>query len=300
MILVSGLINIETTVKIDGFPVAYQPVRYPFFGVNATVSGVGYNVAKALVTLGGNVRFLSIIGKDLAADMVFAQLQRDHVPTSYIAQEMVETSRSVILYDDSGKRMINVDLKDIQQCVYSPALFDVARQDVDLAVLCNVNFSRSMLALMQAQGVPIATDVHAISDLESDYDGDFMAAAHILFMSDELLPCSPEEWIGRIWARYNTPVTVVGLGANGALLGIKEHARVVHVPAVQTRPIVNTIGAGDSLFSCFVHFYARQFDPLDALQRAVVFASYKIGAAGAADGFLDEAALNRLAGEVYR
>ena len=50
-ILVSGLINIETTLKIDAFPIPYQPVRYPFFGINSTVSGVGFNVSKALTTL---------------------------------------------------------------------------------------------------------------------------------------------------------------------------------------------------------------------------------------------------------
>ena len=28
-ILVSGLINLETTLHVDGFPVEYTPVRYP-------------------------------------------------------------------------------------------------------------------------------------------------------------------------------------------------------------------------------------------------------------------------------
>ncbi len=32
-LIVSGLINIETTVRIDGFPLAYSPVLYPFGGV---------------------------------------------------------------------------------------------------------------------------------------------------------------------------------------------------------------------------------------------------------------------------
>ena len=63
-ILVSGLINIETTLKVDGFPIAYEPVRYPFWGVRSTVSGVGYNIAKALTTLGDSVRLLSLIGRD--------------------------------------------------------------------------------------------------------------------------------------------------------------------------------------------------------------------------------------------
>lgn len=63
---------------------------------------------------------------------------------------------------------------------------------------------------------------------------------------------------------------------------------------MQTRLIVNTIGAGDALFSAFVHYFAKAKDPRDALKRAMVFASYKIGATGAADGFLDESGLEEL------
>lgn len=54
MFLISGLINIETTLRVDGFPLEYAPVRYPFFGVDTTVSGVGYNIARALATPGGS------------------------------------------------------------------------------------------------------------------------------------------------------------------------------------------------------------------------------------------------------
>ena len=61
-----------------------------------------------------------------------------------------------------------------------------------------------------------------------------------------------------------------------------------------TRPVVNTIGAGDALFSAFLHGYARSRDPYHALKMAIVFASYKIGAASAAEGFLDEAGLDEL------
>jgi sugar/nucleoside kinase (ribokinase family) len=61
---------------------------------------------------------------------------------------------------------------------------------------------------------------------------------------------------------------------------------------------VNTIGAGDALFSAFVHAFQRSGDPYAALEKAVVFASYKIGTAGAADGFLDAAGLDALHDEL--
>ena len=47
-VLVSGLINLETTLRVNGFPIDYNPVNYPFLGVQSRVSGVGYNLAKAL------------------------------------------------------------------------------------------------------------------------------------------------------------------------------------------------------------------------------------------------------------
>jgi len=40
-----------------------------------------------------------------------------------------------------------------------------------------------------------------------------------------------------------------------------------------------------------VHHFVQDQDPIEALKRAVVFASYKIGNKGAADGFLDTQSL---------
>ncbi len=298
-ILVSGLINIETTARMDGFPIEYTPVRYPFFGVNATVSGVGYNVAKALTVLGDRVAFVSMIGKDLDAGIVYEQLKLDTIPHGFVIQELEQTARSVILYDASGRRMINVDLKDLQERVYPAVLFEQAAHEVTLAVLCNINFSRPFLPMMRARGVPIATDVHAIAHRDDDYNRDFMAAATILFMSHEHLPCPPEDWIRGLWNHYGTEIAVVGMGADGALLGIRQSGFLERIPAVQTRPVVNTIGAGDALFSAFVHVYQESGDAVLAIQKAVVFASYKIGEQGAAQGFLGAAALDRLYGDKH-
>jgi ribokinase len=93
--LVSGLINIETTLKVDSFPLTYEPVRYPFFGINSTVSGVGYNIAKALAVLGEKVTFLSLIGDDLAGRQVHRSLVDDGIDDSLIEKGMPVTAQSV-------------------------------------------------------------------------------------------------------------------------------------------------------------------------------------------------------------
>lgn len=292
-ILVSGTINIETTLRVDGFPIPYFPVRYPFWGVRSTVSGVGYNVAKALKTLGDEVRFLSIIGRDMQGTLVREALTADGIPQNFIRTDLNETPQSVILYDDTGRRQINVDLKDLQECDYPTSQFEAALDGCMLAALCNINFSRPLLKIAQQRGVTIATDVHALSNLDDDYNRDFMQAADILFMSDEHLPTSPEDWAQKVLDRYQPNIVVIGLGAQGALLALREPREMTRLPAIYTRPVINSIGAGDALFSAFVHFYAQQRNAYTALQRAMVFASYKIGEKGAAEGFLTEGKLEQ-------
>jgi hypothetical protein len=127
-ILVSGLVNIETTLRVEGFPIAYTPVRYPFFGVNSSVSGVGYNIARALTVLGDDVRFLSLIGKDPMVKLVRAALERDRIPGENVLELLDHTAQSVILYDGEGRRQINVDLKNIQETAYPPARYAKAAQ----------------------------------------------------------------------------------------------------------------------------------------------------------------------------
>ncbi|MFP4344334.1 MAG: carbohydrate kinase family protein [Anaerolineales bacterium] len=287
-VVVSGLINVETTLRVEGFPIHYSPVRYPFGGVNSTVSGVGYNITKALRTLGDEVRCVSIIGEDWLGQLVLDVLEMEGLSSKFIRRQMDETAQSVILYDGDGRRQINVDLKQVQEQVYPLERFEVALEGADLAVLSNINFSRPWLDLVKARRIPIATDVHAISSLDDDYNRAFMAAADILFMSNDFLPVAPEEWARQVLERYSPQVVVIGLGAEGALLAVRGDGEVERVPPVRTREIINTVGAGDALFSAFVHFYIQTFNPYISLQKAMVFASYKIGERGAAEGFLTE------------
>lgn len=292
-ITVSGLINIETTLRVENFPIQYTPVRYPFFGVNSTVSGVGYNLARALSVLGDSVTLLSLIGRDPAAELVRKALKDCQIGDNFILSHIEKTAQSVILYDADGRRQINVDLKDIQEQVYSEDLFLQAASQAALVALCNINFSRPLLKAARRAGKTIATDVHAISSLDDSYNQDFLAAADILFVSDELLPEPPEDFARRVADRFGTSIIVIGRGSRGALIYQSGDGTLEHIPAVQPLPVISTIGAGDALFSCFLHYYGKGCDPQTALHRAVVFAGYKISAAGAAEGFLDEAALER-------
>ncbi len=76
---------------------------------------------------------------------------------------------------------------------------------------------------------------------------------------------------------------------------MRRDRAIQRFPAVYTRPVINSIGAGDALFSAFLHVYSQTDDPYLSLRKAMVFASYKIGVASAAEGFLDQPGLEEWA-----
>ena len=290
-IFVAGLINIETTLKVEGFPIPYNTARYPFFGVNTTVSGVGYNVSKALTRLGDKVVFASMLGDDFSGLLVRMQLAHDGIDDALVLSNLDKTPQSVILYDPQGRRAINTDLKDIQETVFPLAGLSDIISKCDLAVICNINFARPMLDLAQKAGKWVATDVHALADINDSYNQDYMQAARVLFVSSDNLWDRPQIVAHQLIKRFGNEIVVVGMGKEGALL-LPRHGSPRTYPAVYTRPVVNTIGAGDALFSCFIHEFAHHGDPGKALHKATIFASYKIGEAGAADGFLSTSELD--------
>ncbi len=115
---VAGLINIETTLAIDNFPLEYFPDNYPFFGVQSTVSGVGLNIAKALTTLGNQVDLASLIGRDENGWLARKALTEAGIGDDLVLSNLAETAQSVILYEMEGRRQIHTDLKDIQGQAY--------------------------------------------------------------------------------------------------------------------------------------------------------------------------------------
>ncbi|VAW31380.1 hypothetical protein MNBD_CHLOROFLEXI01-4062 [hydrothermal vent metagenome] len=119
-VLVCGHSTMETTVAVERFPIEYTPTAYPFFGVQTAVSGVGYNIAKALTTLGSDVHFLTLVGNDLPGRQIKQQATTDSIAPQFIVAAMPQTAQSVILYDKQGKRQVYTDLKDVQERPYPP------------------------------------------------------------------------------------------------------------------------------------------------------------------------------------
>lgn len=285
-ILVSGLLNTEITTAVRGFPIHYYPIDYPFFGISTAVSGVAFNISKALRTLGDEVRLTSMTGSDFSAAYIQDALHELDINTAHVQTKLQQTPSSVVLYDPEGKRQIYCDLKDIQETAYE---FDPGvLEGVELVVACNINFNRPLLHLAKTVGKTIATDVHVLSNIHDDYNREFMEYADILFFSDESIGEHYQDFLWLLAHTYGCKIIVLGRGARGAAIYLRETNQIIEMPAFSLGHVVNTVGAGDALFSAFLHYHTKGFDPIAALQRAQIFAAHKITVSGASNGFISE------------
>ena len=291
-ILVSGNVNLETNVWIDRFPLEYQPVRYNQFGILTDVGGVAYNVSKALSTLGDDVSLVAMIGPDMEGGQIKDTLKKSGIQTQLVRESLFASPKSVILHDEEGKRAIFTDTKNLQTTLYDFDTVDL--YGLDLIVACNVNFNRELLFKAHEANIPIATDVHVLSNPYDDYNEAFMRYANIIFLSDEGINGNKNYFIETLRIIYPAEIIVMGLGKDGALIYIREEDTIYHLSAVYNDNVVNTIGAGDALFSSFLHFYTNGHEPIEALKKAQIFASHKISYNGASKGFLSEEEIKEL------
>lgn len=287
----------ETTLKVSGFPITYYAVDYPFFGIRSHVSGVAYNLAKSLSTLGNNINLFSMIGNDYEGDRVIHQLAEDEIDSSHIQRSLKETPNSVILYDNFGKRQVHSDLKDIQEKEFDFNCISNLVKQSDLVIACNINFNRPLLKYAKSLRKTIATDVHVLNNIHDEYNFEFMEYADILFLNDEQLPYRADQFMRDLKDTYACKIIVLGQGGKGTMLYDRATDKLYHLDPVTAFPVVNTVGAGDALFSSFLNYYGKGYDPITALKFAELFASKKISFNGASIGFTTEEELAKLYSE---
>ena len=116
----------------------------------------------------------------------------------------------------------------------------------------------------------------------------FMEQADILFLSDEAVGDNYRAFMEQLADAYPCRIIVMGRGAKGAAIYLRDTGELTEMPATSAGTVVNTVGAGDALFSAFLHYYTKGLAPLDALQRAQIFATHKITVSGASNGFVSE------------
>ena len=287
-IIVAGILQQETIVKVDSIPIKHQPVTDIFDSIHTGIGGDAYNEAIAFKWLGDEVDFFSIIGKYDTPSIVNPPSSEVHLNTDYILPKASATPATVVFYDLERNQQIFEDIKNLREIKYDMGLFKQALPGADLVVLANANFCKPMLhAALEAQK-KIAVNIRNFKYKTERYNEEYLESADILYLSDDNIDDDPYDFCKYIVEKYKTEILIYGMGAAGVLLYSSKLDTYVLYKPVKTNEIVNTVGAGNALFSCFLHYYNKTGDSTLSIRNALLFASYKIGFIGTSIGFMTE------------
>ena len=287
--MVAGFVQMETIVKVEALPVPYKQFESIPDLVNSGIGGAGFNEAMALKWLGNEVDFMSMVARNMSRRQIEAYLKTFDVnlKTDYVLPMLDGMPTSVILYS-KGKKQTFEDVKDIRHVEYDYDLLESRIQDKDMVLMSNCNFCRPIIGLAKKYQKPIAVNVRSMRAEKITNKEDFLAAADVLYISDDDLESDHYDCIKECKAKYDPEIVIMGIGDKGVILYTKEDNSVIEYRPVKTNEIVNTIGAGNALFSSFMHYYVKTRNAKEAIKNALLFASYKIGFVGTSNGFMTE------------
>ena len=291
-IVVVGVASLYMAAGVGEFPLAHAPGSAPDW-MRVGVAGSAAHVAKVLNALGDEVRLCTLAGTDPAGLTVRSEL----LASGLSAEGVVDagaTSLGVALVAPDGSRLGLPYTAVVNAVGYPVETFRRLASGADLAVLTRARFARPLIGYAERLPIRIAVDVHLISDVNDADSRPWLEAADIIFCSHERLPCPPEHWVARIFARYpGCEIVGVGRGTDGAVLGLRD-GTLVRAAAVAPHGVVNTSGAGDTLFASFLHGWLATGNSVAALQAAVLHAGWRIGNPAPGAGSLTELELARL------
>jgi sugar/nucleoside kinase (ribokinase family) len=277
---------------VGEFPLEHTPGAAPDW-MHAGVAGSAAHIAKVLSALGDDVRLCTLAGTDPAGLTVRADLRASGLSCEGVI-DAGATSLGVALIAPDGTRMGLPYTAVVNAVGYPPETFRRLTAGADLAVLTRARFTRPLIRWAEHASVPIAVDVHLISDVDDSRSRPWLEVADIVFSSHERLPCRPEEWVPQVFRRYpGCTVVGIGNGADGALLGLRD-GMLIRAEAVAPRGVVSTAGAGDALFASFLHGWLATGNPVGALRAAVLHAGWKVGDPVPGAAALTEEELNDL------
>ena len=291
--IVAGITQIETLVRVSGLPIDDTPLVSRPNSIFTAPGGDAYNESLALTWLGNEVTFMSVVGKDQDLRLLNPPGREVTLSTDYILPVLIDTPTEVILYDKDRNQQIFEDRKDLRDARYDMHLAEPLIPDTDMVVLSNANFCRPFIPLAKEHGKRIAAKIHDFPREKEGYNTDFLENASILYFSDSSIAEEPHVFIRRIADEHNPDIIILGQGAKGVMLYDREKNIEVHYNTVTTNYVVNTAGAGNALFACFLHYYQETGDSIRAIKNALLFASYKIGFMGTSNGFMTQAQLEQ-------
>jgi sugar/nucleoside kinase (ribokinase family) len=291
-IAIVGEINLD--LILYGLPEA-MPLERELLATNfrMTLGSSSAILAHNVATLGTRVGFTTCVGPDPMGQIALEYLRSAGVDLSHVIPKATATGVTLLLPHGRDRHILT----------YPGTMFEMTYADLNLAFLKSArHFHMSSLYLHRGllPDVPKlfrelkTAGLTTSLDTNDDPDDTWAGLNDILPYVDIFLPNRQEacrvagtddvsDAINRLAERV--PMLVVKLGAEGALL--RERGEELRAPGHKVE-VVDTVGAGDSFDSGFLHKYLAGAPLRECLHFANRTAAYSTTSAGGVEAFRDQ------------
>ncbi|MBC8233586.1 ribokinase [bacterium] len=286
-ITVIGSSNTDLVAKVPRMPAPGETILGAEF-ITAP-GGKGANQAVAAARLGGDVTFITKLGKDAFGDQMIENFKRDGLITTFVFRdEQTPSGVALIFVDEAGENTI---------AVASGANANLSREEIDRA---KVTIETADVVLLQLE-VPLQAVERAISIASTASIPIILNPAPAQppspsFLNEKVTFLTPNEVeaslltgiqvndetsaekAGRELLKYGISHVILTLGSLGAMLVNSEKS--VRLPTKQV-DVVDTTAAGDVFNGVFAYAIAQGENIEDAIRYANAAATLSVTQMGA-------------------
>ncbi|MCC0063366.1 MAG: ribokinase [Defluviimonas sp.] len=271
-IVILGVFMADTAYRADRMPRIGETIHGKGFALGP--GGKGSNQAVAAAMAGGEVHFLTRLGRDAFAEMAHSTWARAGVRSEAIEDGESHTGAAFIFIDDaSGDNAIIIspgaagrispaDIDTRASLIAGAAVFVTQLEQPMPAAEHALRIARrggARTVLNPAPAAPLEEGLLRLCDFITPNESEAESITGIAVTGPD-----DARRAARHLCALGVGAAVITLGAQGVLY--HDAAQTVHIPAYRAGPVVETTGAGDAFNGGFAAALARGDDPVAAVR----------------------------------
>lgn len=299
-IVILGVFVADTAYRADRAPRMGETIMGNSFALGP--GGKGSNQAVAAARSGGEVHFVTRLGRDAFADMALktwdsagvipAVTQHDdsYTGAAYIFIEEASGNNAIIVCPGVARSISPEDIEARRDLIEGAAVFVTQLEQPMDAAFRALQIARGAgvrTILNPAPAAAIAPEMLALCDFVTPNESEAEGITGIPVAS-----VADAEKAADALLAAGVGAAIITLGENGAFY--KDATRAVHVSAFSAGPVVETTGAGDAFNGGFATALAEGADPIDAIRFGCATAGISVTRPGTAPSMPSRAEIEAL------
>lgn len=287
-IVILGVFVADTAYRADRQPKMGETILGRSFVLGP--GGKGSNQAVAAAMAGGEVHFISRLGRDPFADMARATWEKagvipeitedaeSYTGAAYIFIEEATGNNAIIISPGAAGRISVADVEARAELIGGASVFVTQlEQPMDAAhrALQIARAGGARTILNPAPAAEIAPEMLALCDFVTPNESEAEGITGIEVRSVEDAERAADALLAK-----GVGAAIITLGEKGALYRDGRHS--VHVPVFDAGAVVETTGAGDAFNGGFATALAEGADPVEAVRFGCATAAISVTRPGTA------------------